>query len=135
MVAAKFNSLGGTMIDNDHQISKYDRLRGSLHDTGLFTRQSTIRNLDKVTGRAETFVVETARDDERGGDFIFVELIDEANLVTRMALPPKVANAIESQRESLTTKRRSLAGKRLAKERMDRGELPGFMKKKKKKAE
>jgi hypothetical protein len=117
-------------MDNDHQIEKYDRLRGSLHDTGLFTKQSTIRNLDKVTGRAETFCVETCRDDERGGDFIFVELVDENKIVTRMAMPPKVANAIASQRESLTTRRRRITGKRLAKERMDRGELPGFMRKK-----
>jgi hypothetical protein len=75
-------------------------------------------------------VVETGRDDERGGDFIFIECVDETG-VTRLALPPRVANVIAAQRDSLTTRRRSIAGKRLAKERKDRGELPGFLRGKK----
>jgi hypothetical protein len=112
------------MNDNDNTISKYDRLRGGVN--GLFTKPSTIKVVQEITSKTETFVVETGRDDERGGDFVFIECVDETG-VTRLALPPRVANAIASQRESLTSRRRSLAGKRLAKERKDRGEVPGFM--------
>jgi hypothetical protein len=111
-------------------IAKYDRLRGSLHDVAMFTRPSTIKNVQNLTGKAETFVVETCRYEELGGDFIFVECVDEVG-VTRLALPPKVANAITSQRDSLTSRRRSRAAQKTARERMERGELPGFMKKKK----
>ena len=110
-------------------ISKYDRLRGSLKDIAIFTRPSTVKNVQNLTGKAETFVVETCRYEELGGDFIFVECVDESG-VTRLALPPKVANAIAAQRKSLTAKRRSLAAEKLAQERKARGELPGFMRNK-----
>lgn len=98
------------MADNDNTISKYDRLRGSLEHIAMFTRPSTIKNVENITGKSSTFVIETCRHNELGGDFIFVECVDEAG-VTRLALPPKVANIIASQRDALTTKRRSLAGK------------------------
>lgn len=116
-------------------ISKYDRLRGNLQDLALFTKPSTIKNVQTITGKSETFVVETCRHDELGGggDFIFIELVDDSGVV-RIALPPRVANVIASQRDSLTSRRRSRAAQRIAKERMERGELPGFMKKKKDKA-
>jgi hypothetical protein len=118
-------------MSDDNTISKYDRLRGGLDGHGLFTKVSTIQNVQQLTGKAETFTVETCRFDELGGDFIFVQCIDENQMVTRLALPPRVANAIASQRDSLTARRRSLAGKAQAKARKDRGELPGFMRGKK----
>lgn len=117
-------------MDQDYTISKYDRLRGSLAGHALFTKPSTIKHVQNITGKTETFVVETGRYDEMGGDFVFIECVDETG-VTRLCLPPKVCNAIASHRDSLTTKRRSITGKRLAKERKDRGELPGFMRGKK----
>lgn len=117
------------MNDNNQTIAKYDRLRGGLQDVATFTKPSTIKNVETMTGRTETFVVETCRYEDRG-DYIFVECVDEAG-VTRLALPPKVANAIASQRDSLTARRRSKAAKRVAQERKDRGELPGFMRGKK----
>lgn len=107
-------------------ISKYDRLRGGLKDVALFTRPSTIKNVQTLTGKAETFVVETARYEEMGGDFIFVECVDESG-VMRLALPPRVAAAISAQRQSLTARRRSLAGKKQARERAERGERPAFL--------
>lgn len=110
-------------------ISKFDRIRGGLQGVALFTKPSTIKTVQNITGKSESFIVETCRFDELGGDFIFIEMVDE-NGVVRVALPPKVANVIASQRDSLTARRRSAAGKRVAKERKDRGELPGFMKKK-----
>jgi hypothetical protein len=117
-------------MDNDNQISRYDRIRGALEGVALFSKQSTIRTVTQLTGRSETFVIETGRHAEQG-DYIFIEVIGENQSVTRVCLPPKAADAVASQREALTTRRRRIAGKRIAQERKDRGELPGFMKGKK----
>jgi hypothetical protein len=117
---------------SDDTINKYDRLRGGLADVAMFTKPSTIQNIETITGKSETFIVQTCRFEDRGGDFIFVQCVDETGVV-RIALPPKVANAIAAQRDSLTSRRRSQAGKRQARERMDRGELPAFLVKKSKK--
>lgn len=107
---------------DDHTIN---RLRGGMQGVALFTKASTIKNITQITGKSETFIIETARHDELG-DFIFIECLDEG-VPVRLALPPKVANLIASQRDSLTRRRRSIAGKAQAKLRKDRGELPGFM--------
>lgn len=101
------------MADNDNQISKYDRLRGNLKDVGMFTKPSTIQTVQQLTGAAETFIITTCRTEDLG-DYIFIEYVDETQHVTRLALPPKVANIIASQRDALTSKRRSQAGKRRA---------------------
>ena len=108
-------------------VSKYDRIRGGLHGVALFTKPTTIRIVQAITGQAETFVVETAR--HEFGDTIFIECVDVDGVV-RLALPPKVAVAIASQCAALTKRRRSIAGKRNAQDRKDKGLLPGFMKKK-----
>jgi hypothetical protein len=102
------------MTDNTQTITKYDRLRGNLHDldVALFTKPSTIKNVQNITGKTETFIVETCRAEEIG-DYIFIECVDESG-TTRLALPPKVANAIAAQRDSLTARRRSRAAKRRA---------------------
>lgn len=117
------------MNENNNTVSKYDRLRGGLQGVALFTKPSTIRNIQAITGRAETFVVETARHED--GDYIFVECVDETGVV-RLCLPPKVSNAIASHRDALTTTRRRIAGRANARARKERGELPGFMRPKKK---
>jgi hypothetical protein len=111
-------------------ISKYDRTYAARNDDSLLTKTSTIQNVQSITGKTETFMVQTARHPDLG-DFIFVQCIDENQGVTRLALPPKIAAAIAAQRDSLTGKRRSIASRRVAQERKDRGELPGFMRKKK----
>jgi hypothetical protein len=72
-----------------HTISKYDRKRSDLKDVGLWTRPSTIQHIEKITGKAETFVVTTARHEDQGGDFILLECVDEASAVTRVILPPQ----------------------------------------------
>jgi hypothetical protein len=116
-------------LNNDNTVAKYDRVRGGLEGVALFTKPSTVKNTQIITGKSETFVVETARHEELG-DTIFIECMDESG-VTRLALPPRVANAIAAQRDSLTTRRRSRAAKAQAQARKDRGELPGFMRQKK----
>jgi hypothetical protein len=115
------------MPEIDNTIPKYDRVRGGLEGVALFTKPSTVQHVQTVTGRAETFIVRTARQEEVG-DTIFIECVDEAG-VTRLALPPKVANTIARQREALTTKGRSRAAKARAQADKDAGVLPGFMRK------
>lgn len=115
-------------MDQDHKVSKYDRIRGGLDGVALFTKPSTVRNVQQITGTAETFVIETARHEELG-DYIFVECVDDTG-VTRLALPPKAANAIAAQRESLTARRRSRAAKARAKADKEAGKVPGFLRRK-----
>jgi len=107
-------------------IDKYDRLYGGLLDVSLSTKLTTIKNTEVLTGRTRTFVVQTLRNPEMG-DYIFVECLDETGL-TRLALPPKVADAIASQREALTKRRRSIASKTTMANRMAGGWKPSFKK-------
>jgi hypothetical protein len=118
-------------MDNGKSVSKYDDTRGSLEmqrgaGEVLFTKPTTIKTVERVKGTAETFIIETARHAE-DGDTVFIECIDESNVVTRLALPPRVANAIARQRDALTTRTRSRVAKASAQARKERGELPGFL--------
>jgi hypothetical protein len=117
-------------MDQQETVSKFDRIRGGLHNVAIFTKPSTIQNVQSITGRAETFIVETARFEDQG-DTIFVQCVDENEKVIRLALPPKVADCIAYQRASLTTRRRSAAGKRRAAADKEAGIQPGFMRGKK----
>lgn len=115
-------------MSEEKQVKEYDRLRAGLQGVALFSKPTTIKKVESVTGRSSTFIVETALHDELGY-FVFVELADEDGL-TRMMLPPKVGNAIVAHRDSLSKRRRRATGKRLAAERKAKGILPGFLKKK-----
>jgi hypothetical protein len=108
-------------------ISKYDRQYGGLIDVSLSTKPSIVKVVQPVTGQAETFIVQTLRHEEKG-DYIFVECADESGLV-RLVLPPKVSNAIASQRDALSKRRRSIASRAVMRERMARGHVPNFAKK------
>lgn len=109
-------------------IDKFDRMVGGLlSGNNLHTKATTIEEIDKITGQAETFIVQTIRDED--GDHIVVKYVDKDGN-KRLVLPPKVANTIVRQRDSLTARSRSNSSKAVARDRMLRGELPGFMKKK-----
>lgn len=112
---------------SDHTVSKYDRLYGGLRDVSLVTKPSTIKLVQPLTGQSETFVIQTMRHEE--GDYIFIERLDESGVV-RLALPPKVAALIASQRDALTKRRRSISSRATMRARMDAGEVIGFKKKK-----
>jgi hypothetical protein len=114
-------------MDQDHSITKYDRTYGGWRDVSLYTKPSTIQSVD-LTGRAETFIVQTMRHEEKG-DHVIVKFVDKEG-VKRLILPPKVTGTIVRQRDALTARSRSNTAKATAKARKDRGELPGFMKKK-----
>jgi hypothetical protein len=57
--------------------------------------------VQSIKGKSEIFVIETARYEDIGGDYIFIECMDESGVV-RLALPPKVANVVACQRDSLS---------------------------------
>lgn len=107
-------------------VSKYDRLYAGIIDVSLHSKPSTVKNVQPVTGKTETFVVQTCRHDELG-DYIFLEVMDE-NGVVRLGLPPKVANLIASQRDSLTKRRRSISSREVMRNRIASGEVIGFQK-------
>jgi hypothetical protein len=117
-------------VSDTTTISKFDRIRGGLQDVALFTKPSTIQNIETITGKSETFIVERCRFEDKG-DYLFIQMIDDEGVV-RIALPPKVVRAIDSHGDSLSTRNRSRAGRRTAQALKDRGEVPGFMRKKKK---
>jgi hypothetical protein len=99
-----------------------------LEGLALASTPSTIREVQQITGKVTTYVVECVKHDELGV-FAFIEMVDEQG-VTRMALTPKVVAELNRQQEALTARARSTAAKALAKQRKDVGILPGSMKRK-----
>jgi 2-methylisocitrate lyase-like PEP mutase family enzyme len=118
------------MNEATHTIDKFDRTFGALHDVSLRAKPTTIENIEPITGRVETYVIQTMRHAERG-DYIFVKRMDESGVV-RLALPPAVARAIASQRDALTKRSRSNSSKAAMRARMENGFVPSFKKKAKK---
>lgn len=108
------------MIDQDHKIPKYSRIRAGLNAT--FTKATTFKVTDPNIGLSETYTVETGRDEQ--GDHCFVELVDEGTTVTRIYLPPKVVNAIARQRSALSLTIRRRDSRQRAHQRMANGWKP-----------
>jgi hypothetical protein len=111
---------------------EFDRLLGGLD--GLpdvtSTKPSPIRTITPLVGNSQLWSVQTYRQRERG-DTIFLECSSKDGHI-RLAIPPQVSDAIARQRDALTGRVRSKIGKASAQARKDRGELPGFMRGKKK---
>jgi hypothetical protein len=107
----------------------FDRQIGALHGIPdvLSTKSSVLNAVTPIVGDSQTFTVQTYRQPEIG-DTIFIQIVNK-NGTVRIALPASVANAIARQRESLTSRSRSKRAKAVAQARKDRGELPGFMRK------
>jgi hypothetical protein len=106
----------------------FDRLIGALHglpDVAV-SAPSTTRTLSPLIGAAQTYIVQTYRQREVG-DTVFIECVS-AEGSFRLALPPKVADVIARQRETLTSKVRSKIARAQAQDRKARGIRPGFMK-------
>jgi|SRR5208282_1754752 len=106
-------------------VSKFDRsVAGLTGGNNLATKAATVEHVDPILGEAETFIVQTIRDQE--GDHVILKFVDKDG-VQRLILPPKVVNTIVRQRDALTARSRSIAAKAQAKARIARGEMPGFM--------
>lgn len=115
-------------------VDNYSRLMGSLD--GLpdveQTRPAPHRHCPPLgVGGVELFTVQTFFQREVG-DTIFLEQSSASGTI-RLAIPPKVADIIARQREQTRKAARRKTAKRIAKERMDAGIQPGFMKEKKQK--
>jgi hypothetical protein len=109
----------------------FDRQLGALHGLPDVTRTkaSTVRTVPPLgIGGTQVFIVSTYRQREIG-DTIFLEVVSNQGAV-RIAIPPAVSNVIARQRDALTTKVRSKAGKERAAEAMAQGIVPGFMRNK-----
>lgn len=121
------------MSDNTSQSitrDKFDYMIGALHGLPdvVASAPTTIRTTVPIVGASVTFIIQTYRQRD-SGDTIFVECVSgEGSL--RLAIPPKVADAIARQRDAVTTKARRKAARQTAQDRKDRGELPGFMRNK-----
>jgi hypothetical protein len=102
--------------------NKYDRVRGGINAT--YTKATTFKTVEDVTGESETYTVETGRDER--GDHVFIERVDKDASATRIYLPPKVVNAIERQRSALSKRLRSSRAKERMKVRMANGFKPTF---------
>jgi len=105
----------------------FDRMLGNLKDLPdvVHTQPTTLQTTVPILGHQQTIIVRTYRQ-ATVGDFIFVETMGREGAF-RFVLTPDAANAIARQRDSLTTMARRKHGRRLAAERKERGELPGFM--------
>jgi len=107
-------------------ISKFDKAVGGLLDgNSLRTKPTTMEEVEKTTGEAETFIIQTVRTEE--GDSIIIKFVD-VDGVKRIILPPKVSNCIARQKDSLTARARTNSSRARAKAMKESGQLPGFMK-------
>jgi len=114
----------------------FDRTIGALH--GLpdvsFIKASVTRVVPPFgVGGTQLYVVQTYRQKEQG-DTIFLEHVSETGTV-RLVIPPQVSAVIARQRDHLTAKTRSKAAKAVAQGRKERGEIPAFLKSKRKPAD
>lgn len=116
-------------------LDKFDRLMGALVDLPdvCSVKPSTVVAVSPIIGATQTFIIQTFRQKEIG-DTIFLQYVDDENSI-RIAIPPAAADAIARQRDALATKNRKRAAREQAAVRKAKGEVPGFMRGKKKKAE
>lgn len=116
-------------MEKENGLSYFDRAIGALHGLPdvVSTKGSTLRVVPTFGIGSHTYIVQTFRQREIG-DTIFLEMVAEGNTV-RIVVPPAIADVIARQRDQLTYKTRSRAGKRIAENLRERGIKPGFMKK------
>ena len=114
-------------------VDAFDRTIGVLDGLpDVAHSKVTVRRIVPILGVGGTqlYVVQTYRQKEQG-DTIFLEHVSETGTV-RLVIPPQVSSVIARQREQLTAKTRSKAAKAVAQARKERGEVPAFLKSKRK---
>lgn len=116
---------------NGATLSYFDRMSGTLHGLPdvVHSRPTTMRVVPPLGLGTHTYIVQTFRQRDQG-DTVFLEVASEGN-ITRIVIPPAVADTIARQRDQLTTQSRSRAGQRRAEDMKARGIEPGFLRKKK----
>jgi hypothetical protein len=106
----------------------YDRQLAALHNLPdvVKTRPATVRVVPTLgIGGTQIIVVQTIRQAHEG-DTIFLEVMGQDGS-TRLVLPPKVAALIARQRDALSAKARSKAGRERAEADAAAGIKPGFL--------
>lgn len=118
--------------EKNNGLSYFDRALGNLHGLPdvISTRPAPLRVVPPFGIGSHLYSIQTFRQRDEG-DYIFLEHVSD-NGTERLVIPPAVADAIARQRDQLTAKSRSRAGKRRAEEMKERGIAPGFMRRKKK---
>lgn len=111
-------------MTDENLVDFFDRVRGGMEGRPdvTMTRLSSLQSVDPLVGNVSTFMVQTVRERERG-DTIFLQVATKDGNI-RIVIPPKVANSIARQRDTLTTKVRSKLGKEEAQKRKDAGIEP-----------
>ena len=103
----------------DYTIPKFDRdCAGLLGGNNLTTKATTVEHIG-FAGAAETFIVQTVRDQK--GDYVLLKY-NEGDALRKVILPPRVCSTIARHRDTLTAQSRRNAGRAQAKARKDRGE-------------
>jgi hypothetical protein len=110
----------------DRTIGALDGLPDVAHSKVVVRRVIPLLGI----GGTQLYVVQTYRQKEQG-DTIFLEHVSDTGTV-RLVIPPQVSSVIARQREQLTAKTRSKAAKAVAQARKERGDVPAFLKSKRK---
>ena len=111
-----------TEIDHDERGPRdpFDIQLGIV-DGFPMTRPSTIVATPLLgVGGTTTWIVQTSRVPDGGGDTIFLQALAANGTAYRIAVPPKVADAIARQRDQLTKRSRSAAARASAASRPPR---------------
>jgi hypothetical protein len=109
----------------------FDRIVGSLagRPDVEATKPSTIIATHPLVGDTETYIVQTYRDKDSGGETVFVQHVSATGTV-RMVIPNEVAEVIARQSYSLSKRLRKQSAKESMRQRMAGGYVPNFSKKK-----
>lgn len=103
---------------------EYDRVARALRGLPdvVNTKPSTVTVLSPVLELAQTWIIETVRQTEKG-DTIFLQYLGSSGSV-RIVVPPAVADLIARQRDALATKNRRKGARKAYENRVAAGEDP-----------
>lgn len=97
-------------LTRNHYDDAYGRCEGFPHTEPKLVRDvGTDARIDGL----RTYTVQTFRAAQLGGDFHFIEITSDKELI-RVCLPPKVAVALAQQCDALAARAKRAQGKRLS---------------------
>jgi hypothetical protein len=93
------------------KLDAFDRIIGQIDGLPGVSkaRPTSVTTVMPIIGISQTYVVQTYKDDEEGF-FVFLQMVD-AEGRARIAIPPKVAQAIYRQRDALVKQGRKRRGR------------------------
>lgn len=97
--------------DQPRRVDHFDRILGQIDGMPNVqsARPSTVTTVMPIIGQAQTYVVQTYKDPDEGF-IVFLQRVDSEGGI-RVAIPPKVANAIYRQRDALVKASRRQTGR------------------------